>query len=110
MSTQEPHFTAEQREYISELRNTLRSEFAETERERTTVQELEDLKPDALMALKHTLRHSDNESIKAKVSMWTIDTLLDAQRVGDDPLAAFLKEMQGANHVTHTEITNPNPA
>lgn len=91
---QEPQFNEEQQAYIAELRSTLRGEFIATEdgkSPKATLEQLEDLKQDALMALKHTLKFGDNESIKAKVAMWTISTILDAQKANDSPLAEFLK-------------------
>ena len=106
--TKEPHFTQEQRIYIEEMRKTLRSEFESTsaeiaQRRKTTLEEVTDLKQDALQSLQHTLRHSDNESIKSKVAMWTIDTILDAQRSGDDPMAKFLKGLPQTEHLPQTE-------
>lgn len=93
-SPKEPEFTQEQRAYIEDLRATLRGEFERSEESqihKTTIAEVEDLKQDALEALRHTLKHGDNEAIKTKVAMWTVSTILDAQKAGDSPLADFLK-------------------
>ena len=93
-----PQFTDEQQAYIDDLRNTLRGEFEQSEQDpnsrKSTIESIVDLEQDALEALRHTLKHGDSESIKTKVAMWVVDTKLDAQKSGDDPLAKFLEGLQ----------------
>ena len=89
---------------VKEIREALIAEMQERESSPSPIiQEITDLKEDALLALKQTIKFSTNESLKARVSMWTIDKIIDAQRVNDDPLVAFL---EGLPDTTSTEEAN----
>lgn len=59
----------------------------------TAIEEVNDLKMPALNSLRHVIEHSQNESLKARVSMWTIDKILEAEKANNDPMADFLKEL-----------------
>lgn len=78
---------------VAEIRAALIAEMQESSQAKESQKAINDvieLKEDALSALQHTIRHSPNESLKARVSMWTIDTIIEAEKKGDDPLADFL--------------------
>jgi hypothetical protein len=78
---------------VAEIREALIAEMqqsAETSEAQKAVQDIVELKGDALAALKHTIRHSMNETLKARVSMWAIDTIIEAERNSDDPMVEFL--------------------
>jgi len=89
---------------VKEIRLALEQEMRETPSvKQTALKEVEDLKEDALIALRHTLKHSDNNSLKAKVGMWVIDTLVDAQKTDpESELVTFLKGMDAAKSEAQT--------
>lgn len=68
----------------------------------SAIEEVNDLKAPALIALKHVIDHSQNESLKARVSMWTIDKILEAEKANDDPMAEFLKELNASSESANT--------
>ena len=90
--------TPEDSERVQQIKRALEQEFMEGAGtvSKSTIKEIEDLKEDALVALRHTIKHSDNESLKTKVSMWAIDRLLEEQRKADSDIHTFLKEMDNA--------------
>jgi len=89
---------------VKEINLALEQEMRETPSvKQTALKEVEDLKEDALIALRHTLKHSDNNSLKAKVGMWVIDTLVDAQKTDpESELVTFLKGMDAAKSEAQT--------
>jgi hypothetical protein len=83
--------TPEQKARVEEIRIALEAEMREPKAEkRRIITQVEELKEDALTALRTTIKHSQNEALKAKVSMWAVDRILEAQKVGDSDLASFL--------------------
>lgn len=83
---------------VDEIRRALEEEMREPKGDkRRAITEVEELKEDALAALRNTIKHSDNESLKAKVSMWAVDRILDAQKVSDGDLETFLKGLPVAS-------------
>ena len=88
--------TPEQQQKLQELSEALQSEFRLSSTQavsRDALQDLIDLKSDMLEALRHTLRHSVNESLKAKTAMWGYEKLLEEGRASKDPLAELLAHM-----------------
>lgn len=86
----------DQAERLHQLREALQQEFeVKEDAKKATITEVADLKEDSLEALRHTVRFSPNESLKARVSMWVLDTILDAQKAEDQTgIVAFLKGME----------------
>lgn len=85
----------EESEKLKQLREALEQEFeaheTQTSKERkSALQDLADLKADMLEALRHTLRHSQSESLRSKVAMWGYDRLLEEHKTTADPLADLL--------------------
>jgi hypothetical protein len=80
---------------VAEIRKALMEEMTASRESKTpkAIEDVMELKPDALQSLQHIVRHSPNESLKARVSMWTIDKIIEAEKVKDDPLAEFLQNM-----------------
>lgn len=88
--------TPEQRAELDELRKALIEEFRSSEEgkvKQSALTDIEDLKIDMLAALRHTLRHSDNEALKAKVAMWGYALLVDIGKGSGDALSRLLEEM-----------------
>jgi len=85
-------------ERVNQIRIALEQELREApSASRTAVKDIEDLKEDALASLRTIIKHSANESLKAKVSMWTYDTILNtAKTLADEPIVEFLKEMDAS--------------
>ena len=85
-------------ERVKEIRLALEQEMSAIPTSAATaLKDVADLKEDALIALRHTLKHTDNNSLKAKVGMWVIDTLIDAQKTDpESELVTFLKGMDAA--------------
>lgn len=86
----------EERAKIDELREALIAEFRLSEEgkgRQSALTDIEDLKGDMLSALRHTLRHSDNEALKAKVAMWGYALLTDSGKGSGDALSRLLEEM-----------------
>lgn len=86
----------EQSTRLQELRQALQQEFeVKEDAKKAAIKEVVDLKEDSLEALRHTVRFSTNESLKAKVSMWVLDTILDAQKAEDETgILGFLKGLE----------------
>jgi len=85
----------EDSERVKQIKLALEQEMSEAPgSSRSTVKEVEELKEDALEALKHILKHSDSYALKGKVGMWVIDTLIDANKdSADNDLTALIKGM-----------------
>lgn len=86
-------------ERLKELRDALTSEFHDSEADankKTALKDLEDLKTDFLTALKHTVRHSQSDALKAKVAMWGYDKLLEQNKANTDPIRELIEGMEGA--------------
>jgi hypothetical protein len=87
--------TPEQRAEVDELRTALLQEFHESQEgkaKQSALTDIEDLKGDMLSALRHVLKHSANEALKAKVAMWGYALLVDIGKGSNDPLARLLEE------------------
>jgi CHASE3 domain sensor protein len=89
---------------LAELRDALESEFLTNESSADTrksaLNDIEDLKTDFLAALKHTVRHSQSDALKAKVAMWGYEKLLDQGKASADPIRELIEGMESArSHV-----------
>lgn len=86
-------------ERLKELRDALEGEFRVNEEQtpkKTATRDIEDLKPDFLAALKQVVKHSTNDSLRAKVAMWGYDKLLDQGKASTDPLYDLINGMENA--------------
>lgn len=93
-------------ERLKELKDALTSEFLENETEgakKTALKDIEDLKGDFLAALRHTVRHSQSDALKAKVAMWGYDKLLDQNKASTDPIRELIEGMEGARKESKVE-------
>jgi hypothetical protein len=89
----------EAQEQVRTIKLALEQEFAENQSSgmqtaRATLTDLEDLKGDALEALRHTLRHGQEERYKVDVGKFVITSLLEAQKVKDEPMSEYLRGLQ----------------
>lgn len=83
----------EDSERIQQLRRALEEEFEtkkETSHRKSALQDMEELKGDFLEALRHVTRHSQSESLRAKVAMWGYDKLLEQGKATKDSLEELL--------------------
>lgn len=86
--------TPEESARLAELRTALQSEWEVRERKSSTaIQDITELKADALATLKHIVKHSDNEGMRAKVAMWAYERILESEDKNGDPLNELLKGM-----------------
>jgi hypothetical protein len=88
---------------VAEIREALIAEMQQSQSEseaQKAIKDIVELKPEALQALKHTINHSLNESLKARVSMWAIDTIIEAEKNSDDPLVEFLTGLKQPTETT----------
>lgn len=100
--------TPEQIEEINSYADAFRSEFENLQKERKNPNaqredihaELDEIVPDALAAIKHVIRHSVNESLRANTSKWLLDKKLERDKEENDPLTKLLEEMQKAQATT----------
>jgi len=95
-------------ERLEELRHALLGEFhanidGEAATRKTALTDIEDLKSEMLEAIKHIVKHSDSDALRAKVAMWGYDKLLEQGKVDSDPLMKFLDGMNN----TKTEESTP---
>jgi len=98
---------AEESNRLKELKDALQSEFHTNEAtsiQKSALNDIEDLKEDFLTALRHTVRHSQNDSLKAKVAMWGYDKLLDQHKASTDPIRELIEGMEGARKPNESEI------
>jgi hypothetical protein len=101
--------TPEESARLAELRTALQSEWEVNEAERksnTAIQDITELKADALATLKHIVKHSDNEGMRAKVAMWAYERILESEDRNGDPLNELLKGMPAT---TPTDTTPAVP-
>lgn len=90
---------------VAEIRAALIEEMRASEEGKSAtsvIKDVTELKEDALASLKHVIKHSPNESLKARVSMWAIDKVIEAEKANDDPLAEFLKGLPEAASTSST--------
>ena len=84
---------------LRELKEALESEFLDneaTDSKKSALNDIEDLKQDFLAALRHTVRHSQSDALKAKVAMWGYDRLLDQGKATTDPIREIIEGMESA--------------
>jgi hypothetical protein len=84
---------------LAELRHALQGEFQaslDASPRKSAIKDIEDLKPDALAALQHVMRFSQNEPLRAKVAMWTYERLITASREDADELTKLFEGMATA--------------
>ena len=87
--------TPEDSERVKELRRALEEEFlkgSDPNARKSALQDLEDLKTDFLEGLRHCARHG-SDTLKAKVSMWGYDKLLDQGKASTDTLEKLFESM-----------------
>lgn len=90
---------ADESNRLKELKDALESEFLDNEAhdtKKSALTDIEDLKGDFLNALRHTVRHSQSDALKAKVAMWGYDKLLDQGKASSDPIRELIEGMEGA--------------
>ncbi len=94
--------TPQDSERVKQIKDALEAELrVEPTASKAAIQDIEDLKLDALAALRTIMKHSANDSLKAKVSMWTYDTILNsAKTLQDEPIIGFLKELDASHSKT----------
>lgn len=88
--------TPEQQKELNELSAALRSEFAESQASaasKSAKKDIEELKPEMLDALEHILKHSADQSLRARVAMWGYDKLLAEGKAGTDPIRDLIAGM-----------------
>lgn len=100
-------FTPEQenevKQRVEQIRDALVSELqAPRASAAKALQDIEELRTDALSALQRVLRFSDNESLKAKTAMWCYEQMMAQQTNSDDPSTQFFREL--------AESSTPTPA
>ena len=91
---------------LKELSAALQQEFQDNEADsasKSALSDLKDLKPDFLMALRHTVKHSQSDALKAKVAMWGYEKLLDEGKATVDPIREIIEGMEGARKETKAE-------
>lgn len=91
--------TPEQQARVDEIRRALESELrasTSTTTSKAAIKDLEELKGDALAAIQHTVKFSQNETLKTKVAMWAYEKLIADGKVNADPLADILAGMEKA--------------
>lgn len=89
---------------LKELSEALQAEFYDSENidhKKSALNDIEDLKTDFLTALRHTVRHSQSDALKAKVAMWGYDKLLDQGKASADPIRELIEGMESAR--THVK-------
>lgn len=94
--------TPEDSKRVQEIREALEAEFRgneESKREKTALKDIEDLKEDALIRLRKVVKHTDNESLAAKVSMWVVDAIIESEKTTDDPMTEMLKGIEAVASV-----------
>lgn len=83
---------------LHELSEALRQEFASNQHEQRTIEDVIELKDDALETLKHILKHSQSEPLRANVAKWVYEKVLDSEKAGDEnELAELIKGMSRAS-------------
>lgn len=89
----------EQQKELQELHEAFRQEFEEG-RERAgskaAITDLEDLKEDALNAIKAAINQRDNKKLASDVARWAYDKLIDQGKATVDPLTEMVKEAERA--------------
>jgi len=89
--------TPQESERVKELRRALESEFATREQSKGTIEDIVELKEDALETLRHTMRFSQNDTLRTKIAMWAYEKILDSERADDqDALKRLLEGMPAA--------------
>ena len=89
----------EQRAEVDRIRIALEQELRENATSpgvKNALRDLEDIKQDALDAISHAVKYSQNESLKTKIAMWVYDRLIQEGKASADPLTALLEGMEAA--------------
>jgi hypothetical protein len=93
----------EQQKRVEDIRKALEAEMlAPKNDKRKVITEVEELKEDALGALKGIVKHSQNESLKAKVSMWAVDRILESEKLDGTDMGAFIAELTKVSDASNT--------
>jgi hypothetical protein len=86
--------TPEESERVRAMSLAFQQEFATKKHERKTIEDVQELKEDALEVLKHILKFSRSETLRAKVATWAYDRILDIEaKDKDDALTDLIKNM-----------------
>lgn len=83
---------------LHELSKALREEFQNNLHDKRTIEDVIDLKDDALETLKHVLKHSQSEPLRANIAKWVYEKVLDSEKAGSENELADL--IKGMNQVT----------
>lgn len=84
---------------LRKLKEALESEFKlneEATASKKPLQDIEELKPDFLSALKHIVKFSDSDALRAKVAMWGYDRLLEQGKASNDPIRDLIEGLEAA--------------
>lgn len=83
-----------QREQLDSYRKAFEAEFTDTSsaaKAETTVEELADV---GLDRLEHIIKHSPNETLVARVSMWAVDKRLERDSRKEEGIYQFLEGLE----------------
>lgn len=89
----------EETDRVREIKQALEAEFLAAEADtprKTAIKDIEELKGDFLDAIKHVVRHSPKDELRAKVSMWGYDKLLEQGKADVDPIRDLIMGMEAA--------------
>lgn len=84
-------------EQLRQYRDAFEQEFTagqENAPTRTAIKDIEELKETSLTTLKGIMSSSQDDSLRAKIAMWSYDRLLDQRKANADPLMDFVQGMQ----------------
>lgn len=104
----ERDLTPEESAKVQEIRAALESEFATNEAntaKQSAIKDITELKQDALASLKHIVKHSQNETLKAKVSMWAYEQILESEAGSNDPLKNLFADMPAPASASPADAT-----
>jgi hypothetical protein len=89
----------EQQKELQELHEAFRQEFEEGREKagaKAAITDLEDLKEDALNAIKAAINQRENKKLASDVARWAYDKLIDQGKASVDPLTEMVKEAERA--------------
>lgn len=91
----------DQAEELRAMHAVFRQEFSETVNapsDKAALRDLEDLKDDALAAIKKSITQRDNLKLSADMARWVYNHLIDQGKASGDALTDMLKEAEAARH------------
>lgn len=90
----EDNLTPEQQAEVQALHAAFRQEFSEgldESKSKGALNDLDELKPNMLAALKRALDQHDDKRLAANVAMWGYGKLIDQNKATADPLTELLE-------------------